>query len=167
MDPRCYVRHESQLSTTLSRKLNAARLEKGQSFNVDTRPIVNSSTSLSPYRQSSVDVPLPLSTPFPSAPYQQQQPQQEAYFTPRGSSLSVMGSQSTNTPTGSQHLSPPSTSSATAVNVSRQARGLEKKHLTAQIEFAGKRRARSDDRALIHSNRWTSCCSFLGHLWRT
>ena len=143
MDPRCYVRHESQLSTTLSRKLNTARLEKGHSFNVDTRSIVNSSTSLSPYRQSSVDVTLPLTSPSPSAPYEQPQQQQEIYFTPRGSSLSVMGSQSINTPTGSQYLSAPLTSPATIINMTRQVHVFEKKkNLTAQIDLTGKRRER-------------------------
>ena len=92
VDPRCYVRQNSNVSLIAHRKSDTPRLEKGHSINVDTRPSP-SSASLSPHRQSSFDVTLAcrsqlqqLSTPSPAT-----STQQEIYYTPRGSSLSVFG----------------------------------------------------------------------------
>jgi hypothetical protein len=131
VDPRCYVRQNSHASLTAHRKSDTPRLEKGHSINVDTRPSTSSS-SLSPYRQSSFDVTLSYqsqqqsSTTSPTT-----STQQEIYYTPRGSSLSVVGNTISNTPTGSQHLSPPTPSTSrknsTAIIV-------EKKDLTATLD---------------------------------
>jgi hypothetical protein len=135
VDPRCYVRQNSNLSVNAYRKKSETpRLEKGLSLNVDTRP--SPTSSLSPYRQSSFDVTLAdgshnqhssISSPAAST-------QHEIYFTPRGSSLSVMGNTPTNTPPGSQHLSPP-----TPIT-SRKNSESEKKDLTASIDPSGKSR---------------------------
>jgi len=107
VDPRCYVRQNSNVSLTAHRKSDTPRLEKGHSINVDTRPSP-SSTSLSPYRQSSFDVALAYHSQQQSlTPSPTTSTQQDIYYTPRGSSLSVVGNPISNTPTGSQHLSPP------------------------------------------------------------
>ncbi len=133
VDPRCYVRQKANTLATSSRKAEIPRLEKGHSINVDTRPSPTSSL-LSPYRQSSFDVTLASHsqnqqhpTPSPSI-----STQNEFYFTPRGSSLSVVGNISTNTPPGSQHLSPP-----TPITT-RQNSTIEKKDVTVQLDVSGK-----------------------------
>ncbi|UJR13259.1 hypothetical protein I4U23_000280 [Adineta vaga] len=107
VDPRCYVRQNSNNSVIIEKRSDIPRLEKGYTINIDTRP--SGTSSLSPYRQSSFDVNLAYHTPpqQPSTPSSMIIPQQEMYFTPRGSSLSVQGNPSTSTPPGSQHLSPP------------------------------------------------------------
>lgn len=151
VDPRCYVRQNSQASIFAHRKSDTPRLEKGHSLNVDTRPSP-SSTSLSPYRQSSFDVHLAcraqqqLSTPSPS-----QSTQQDIYYTPRGSCLSIM----TNpllpvTTSGSQHLSPP-----TASNSRKNSAGLliEKKDLTAILDLPGKRKINLEKKVGLTSYR--------------
>ncbi len=66
-------------------------------------------------------------TPSPSV-----STQQEIYFTPRGSSLSVVGNTPTNTPPGSQHLSIP-----TPVQ-SRKNSDIEKKEMTAELDLSSK-----------------------------
>lgn len=104
VDPRCYVR---QLRSSISRRGEYARLEKVHSINVDTRPSGPSISSLSPYRQSSFDVVLTPHSPDRQIPSPMISSQQEIFFTPRGSSLSVVGHLTTGTPVGSQHLSPP------------------------------------------------------------
>jgi len=135
VDPRCYVRQKSNASITTYRRAETPRLEKGYSINVDTRPSPTSS-SLSPYRQSSFDVTLDYrshnqqsSTLSPAV-----STQQDIYFTPRGSSFSVVGNTSTSTPPGSQHLSPP-----TPIPT-RQNSTIEKKDLTVQLDTSGKYR---------------------------
>ncbi|CAF1098541.1 unnamed protein product [Adineta steineri] len=112
VDPRCYVRQNSNASLVAHRKSDAPRLEKGRSLNVDTRPSPLS-TSLSPYRQSSFDVALAYhSQQQSSTPTSLASTQPDIYYTPRGSSLSVLGNPLSNTPTGSQHLSPPTPSTS-------------------------------------------------------
>jgi len=132
VDPRCYVRQNSNASLNVQRKSDIPRLEKGRSLNVDTRPSP-SSTSLSPYRQSSFDVTLSYHSPQqPSTPTSLASTQQDIYYTPRGSSLSVIGNPLSNTPTGSQHLSPPTPSTSRKNSV---AIILEKKDLTSTAEL--------------------------------
>jgi hypothetical protein len=131
VDPRCYVRQNSNASLTPHRKSDTPRLEKGHSLNVDTRPSSSSSTSLSPYRQSSFDVTLTYqSQQQPSTPSPTTSTQHEIYYTPRGSSLSVVTNPVSTPPTGSQHLSPPTPSTSrknsTAIIV-------EKKELTVTL----------------------------------
>jgi hypothetical protein len=133
VDPRCYVRQKSNASLTTYRKSETPRLEKGHSINVDTRP-PPTSASLSPYRQSSFDVTLASrshnqqsSTPSPAV-----SSQHEIYYTPRESNLSTVDNISTNTPPGSQHLSPP-----TPIT-SRQNSTIEKKDFTVKIDASGK-----------------------------
>ncbi len=112
------------------RKSDTPRLEKGYSLNVDTRPSP-SSASLSPYRQSSFDVTFAYGSQLqPSTPSPATSTQQDIYYTPRGSSLSVVGNPLSNTQTGSQHLSLPTPST------SRKNSGviLEKKDLTATLD---------------------------------
>jgi len=127
VDPRCYVRQNSNASLSVHRKSDTPRLEKGHSINVDTRPSP-SSTSLSPYRQSSFDVTLAY-CPQPSS--LTVSTQQDIYYTPRGSSLSVVGNPVSNTPTGSQHLSPPTPSTS---RKNSAAIIVEKKDLTATLD---------------------------------
>lgn len=136
VDPRCYVRQNSQASIFAHRKSDTPRLEKGHSLNVDTRPSP-SSTSLSPYRQSSFDVPLACRTPQQqqqmSTPSPSQSTQQDIYYTPRGSCLSIMANPLLPvTTSGSQHLSAP-----TASNSRKNSAGLliEKKDLTAILDL--------------------------------
>ncbi|CAF1273526.1 unnamed protein product [Adineta ricciae] len=137
VDPRCYVRQNS--STTLAllahRKSDTPRLEKGHSLNADTRP---SPSSLSPYRQSSFDVNLAYRSQQqqqqPSSPTSLASTQPDIYYTPRGSSLSVMGNPVSNTPTSSQHLSPPT---PTASRKNSIALIIEKKDLTATLDTFG------------------------------
>lgn len=134
VDPRCYVRQNSNVSLMTHRKSDTPRLEKGHSLNVDTRSSP-SSTSLSPYRQSSFDVTFAYgSQQQPSTPSPATSTQQDIYYTPRGSSLSVVGNQLSNTST-SQHLSPP-TPSASRKNSAAIIH--EKKDLTATIDPSGK-----------------------------
>ena len=57
--------------------------------------------------------------------------QQEMYYTPRGSSLSVVGNPLSNTPPSSQHLSPPTPSTS---RKNSAAIILEKKDLTATVD---------------------------------
>ncbi len=123
VDPRCYVRQKSNISV----KPETPRLEKGHSINVDTRPSPTSS-SLSPYRQSSFDVTLACR----SHNQQSSTPSTEIYYTPRESILSVVDNISTNTPSTSQHLSPP-----TPIT-SRQNSTIEKKDFTVKIDASGK-----------------------------
>ena len=132
VDPRCYVRQNSNASLIPYRKSDLPRLEKGHSIYVDTRPSP-SSTSLSPYRQSSFDVTLAYRSPqqLISTPSGSSSTQQDVYYTPRGSSLSVMGNPTSNTPTGSQHLSLPTPSTS---RKNSAAIILEKKDLTATID---------------------------------
>lgn len=111
VDPRCYVR---QMNHQNSRRGEYPRLEKVHSINVDTRPS-GPSTSLSPYRQSSFDVVLTHHSPdrqISSIPSPSISLQQDIFFTPRGSSLSVLGHVAAGTPPGSQHLSPPISSNS-------------------------------------------------------
>ncbi len=132
VDPRCYVRQNSNVSLTAHRKSDTPRLEKGHSLNADTRPSP-SSTALSPYRQSSFDVTLAYrpQPQQPSSPSPTASTQQDIYYTPRGSSLSVVGNPVSNTPpAGSQHLSPPTPSTS---RKNSAAIILEKKDLTATI----------------------------------
>jgi len=131
VDPRCYVRQNSNASLSVHRKSDTPRLEKGHSINVDTRPSP-SSTSLSPYRQSSFDVTLAYRCqPQPPSPSPTVSTQQDLYYTPRGSSLSVVGNPVSNTPTGSQHLSPPTPSTS---RKNSAAIIVEKKDLTATLD---------------------------------
>ncbi|CAF4655691.1 unnamed protein product [Rotaria sp. Silwood1] len=131
VDPRCYVRQNSNLSLTTHRKSDTPRLEKGHSLNVDTRSSP-STTSLSPYRQSSFDVTFAYrSQPQPLISSPASSTQQDIYYTPRGSSLSVVGNPLTNISTTSQHLSPP-TPSTSRKNSSIII--VEKKDLTATID---------------------------------
>jgi hypothetical protein len=137
VDPRCYVRQNSNASLIAHRKSDTPRLEKGHSLNVDTRPLP-SSTSLSPYRQSSFDVtlacrsPPQISTPSPGV-----STQHEIYYTPRGSSLSVVNNPVLTTPSGSQHLSPPTPSTSRKNSI---AFILEKKELTVTLDPSGKQK---------------------------
>jgi hypothetical protein len=130
VDPRCYVRQNSNASLSTHRKSDTPRLEKGHSLNVDTRPSP-SSTSLSPYRQSSFDVALAYNPQQQLPPSPTSSTQQELYYTPRGSSLSVMGNVVSNTPTGSQHLllPTPTTSRKNSSSII-----VEKKDLTATLD---------------------------------
>lgn len=142
VDPRCYVRQNSHTSLFPHRKSDTPRLEKGHSLNVDTRLSSSSSTSLSPYRQSSFDVPSTYhSQQQPSAPSPTTSTQQDIYYTPRGSSLSVVANPVSTPPTGSQHLSPPTPSTSrknsTAIIV-------EKKDLTATLDPFSKISSRID-----------------------
>ncbi len=57
--------------------------------------------------------------------------QKEIYFTPRGSSFSVVGNISINTPPGSQHLSPPTP-------ITSRQNTIEKKDLMVQLDASGK-----------------------------
>ena len=140
VDPRCYVRQ--------SMNTHRRGLEKGHSINVDTRPSGTSSSSLSPYRQSSFDV-----THYsPDRTISSMTSQQEMFFTPRGSSLSVVAHFSTGTPPGgSQHLSPPISFT------SRQNSITEKKDLHRTSEIVEKTstivlREHEHSRSLEHSN---------------
>ncbi|CAF0802048.1 unnamed protein product [Rotaria sordida] len=131
VDPRCYVRQNSNISLTTHRKSDTPRLEKGHSLNVDTRSSP-SATSLSPYRQSSFDVTFACrSQPQPLTSSPASSIQQEIYYTPRGSSLSVIGNPLSNTSTISQHLSPPTPSTSRKNSNSII---VEKKNLTATID---------------------------------
>lgn len=135
VDPRCYVRQNSNVSLMAHRKSDTPRLEKGHSLNVETRSSP-SSTSLSPYRQSSFDVTFACrSQPQTLTPSPTTSTQQEIYYTPRGSNLSVVGNPMTNASTSSQHLSPP-TPSASRKNSA--AIIVEKKELTATLDPSGK-----------------------------
>ncbi|UJR34105.1 hypothetical protein I4U23_021513 [Adineta vaga] len=134
VDPRCYVRQNSNINLLAQRKSDTPRLEKGHSLNVDTRPSP-SSTSLSPYRQSSFDVTLAYrSQQHPSTPTSLASTQPDIYYTPRGSSLSVVGNPLSNTPTSSQHLSP---LTPTASRKNSIALIIEKKDLTATLDTFG------------------------------
>jgi hypothetical protein len=130
VDPRCYVR---QKSMTNYKKSETPRLEKGHSINVDTRPS-HSPSSLSPFRQSSFDVVVPhrsQNQQIPSTPSPAISTQQEIFFTPRGSSLSVIGNISTGTPPGSQHLSPP-------MSFTSRQNSTEKKDMAVTLDVSGK-----------------------------
>lgn len=133
VDPRCYVRQNSNVSLIAHRKSDTPRLEKGHSLNVDTRPSP-SSASLSPYRQSSFDVTLAYRSQQPSSPTSMASTQPDVYYTPRGSSLSVVGNPLSGTPTSSQHLSPPT---PTASRKNSIALIIEKKDLTANLDSFG------------------------------
>lgn len=168
VDPRCYVRQNSNVSLAAHRKSDTPRLEKGHSLNVDTRPSP-SSTSLSPYRQSSFDVtlayrsqPQQTSSPSPST-----STQQEIYYTPRGSSLSVVTNPVSTPPTGSQHLSPP-TPSASRKNSA--AIIIEKKDLTATLDPFSKKKKNFKDFCLnlfIYFLRSNITCTFICCTTRT
>jgi hypothetical protein len=135
VDPRCYVRQNSNVSVNSYRKSETPRLEKGHSLNVDTRPTYGS--SLSPYRQSSFDVTLAYGShnqPQPSTPSPAVSTQQEIYFTPRGSNLSVVGNPPSNTPTDSQRLSP------LTPTASKKNSAIEKKDVTVKLDPNGKER---------------------------
>ncbi len=133
VDPRCYVRQNSNTSVATQRRPEIPRLEKGYTISIDTRP--SPTSSLSPYRQSSFDVALAYHSPnqLSSKPSPAVSTQQEIYFTPRGSSLSVVGNPSTNTPPGSQHLSPP-----TSI-INKKTSTIEKKDLTVKLNSSGKK----------------------------
>ncbi|CAF1397408.1 unnamed protein product [Adineta ricciae] len=133
VDPRCYVRQNSTSSVILQKRSETPRLEKGHSINIDTRPS-GTSSSLSPYRQSSFDVTLAYHTPTqqPSTPSSIISTPQEMFFTPRGSSLSVHGNSPTSTPQGSQHLLPP------VAIISKKPTPIEKKDLTVQLNSSSK-----------------------------
>lgn len=147
VDPRCYVRQNSNASLLGHRKSDTPRLEKGHSLNVDTRPSPSGAT-LSPYRQSSFDVTLAYqsqqgaTTTSPS-----QSTLQEVYYTPRGSNLSILtnplgatatpaASTTTTLTTSPQHLSAPPTA---IPRKNSAALILEKKDLTATFDPSGKR----------------------------
>ena len=141
VDPRCYVRQNSNASLLGHRKSDTPRLEKGHSLNVDTRP-PPSPSSLSPYRQSSFDVTLTnrsqqqTSTPSPSP-----STLQEMYYTPRGSNLSILANPlgaatTTTTTTSPQHLSAPPTAAARKNSL---ALIVDKKDLTATLDPSGKK----------------------------
>ncbi|CAF3851043.1 unnamed protein product [Adineta steineri] len=127
VDPRCYVRQNSNNSLSTQRRSETPRLEKGYTINIDTRP--SPTASLSPYRQSSFDVTSAYYSPNnqPSTPTCMLSTQQDIFFTPRGSSLSVVGNPSTNTPPGSQHLSPP------PPVINKKNSPIEKKDITVQM----------------------------------
>lgn len=133
VDPRCYVRQKPNISLTTYKKSETPRLEKGHSINVDTRP-PPSPSSLSPYRQSSFDVTVAHQlSPTPSPAISTQQ---EIFFTPRGSSLSVIGNISPSTPASSQHLSPPISFT------SRQNSITDKKDLAVALDSSGKKNSK-------------------------
>ena len=140
VDPRCYVRQNSNVSLDVHRKSDTPRLEKGHSLNVDTRPSP-STNCVSPHRQSSFDVAVAH-----HFQQQQQQPgstlspgsstQHDLYYTPHGSSLSVMVNQSFTTPLGSQHLSAPVPSTQRKYSTGMI---LERKNLSATLDSSGER----------------------------
>ncbi len=164
VDPRCYVRQNSIASSIAHRKSDTPRLEKGHSINVDTRPSP-SSTSLSPYRQSSFDVTLAdrfLQQPL--APSPTTSTQQDIYYTPRGSSLSVFGNPISNIPTGSQHLSPPtpSTSRKNSIAIIH-----EKKDLTAKLDPFSKKSILFNNQINNHLFRSNIYSTFISCTTRT
>ena len=144
VDPRCYVRQNSNVSLNVHRKSDTPRLEKGHSLNVDTRPSP-STNCVSPHRQSSFDVAV--AHRFQQQQQQQQQAgstlspgsstQHDLYYTPHGSSLSVMVNQSFTTPLGSQHLSAPVPSTQRKYSTGMI---LERKNLSATLESSGELR---------------------------
>jgi hypothetical protein len=136
VDPRCYVRQTLNPSSIAHRKSDTPRLEKGHSLNVDTR---SPSSSVSPYRQSSFDVTsayqLPQQLPMKTlSPTLSPSTQQDIYYTPRGSSYSILAHPVLTPPTGSQHLSPASASTSRKNSI-----GVihEKKELTATLVPSG------------------------------
>jgi len=136
VDPRCYVRQKSNVSIGSYRRSETPRLEKGLSLNVDTRSPTPS--SLSPYRQSSFDVALAYgsgnqTSPTPSPAVSTLQ---DIYFTPRGSSVSVMAAVATGTPPGSQHLAIP-----VAMPTRQNSTPIERKDLSVKVATtSGKRK---------------------------
>lgn len=139
MDPRCYVRQNSNASLTVNRKSETPRLEKGFSINIDTRPN-NSTSSLSPYRQSSFDVSLASRSPKPAqvlTPTPSPTTQPELYYTPRGSSLSIVTNPIMKTNlTNSQLLTPTATPASRKNSTSISS---EKKEITASLDPSGEK----------------------------
>ncbi|CAF4294658.1 unnamed protein product, partial [Adineta steineri] len=79
VDPRCYVRQNSNNSLSTQRRSETPRLEKGYTINIDTRP--SPTASLSPYRQSSFDVASAYYSPNnqPSTPTSMLSTQQDIF----------------------------------------------------------------------------------------